>query len=287
MKLTIIEKTTPSGSAQHDDITLIFDAGMGNWSLFFKPLAEKLRSHYRICLIDRTGYDEMLPCQTEHDALNIAMQMKSAIDKHDLKGKLVVAGHSIGGLHVRMFHLLFPLDVVGIILIDPAHPALFEFLPGLEEVIDKQHRYISSLITIARTGVLRLVKNRIPTFDLPAELHHEYYQLTTRQKYYHTYAREMEALKTTVRQSAVLPARVDIPVLVVASTAGLNAPDQQDYNRNYNPIWRRMQRTLYHLSRNCTFIECYGGHFPHLTSTDQVAGAILNFIKPITYAKSS
>jgi hypothetical protein len=39
-----------------NDITLVCDAGMGNWSIFFKPLEHKLSGLIPIFLIDRPGY---------------------------------------------------------------------------------------------------------------------------------------------------------------------------------------------------------------------------------------
>lgn len=50
--------------------TLVFDAGMGNWPVFFKPLAKRLTDDFRICLLDRSGYHRSSKVQDKLDALS-------------------------------------------------------------------------------------------------------------------------------------------------------------------------------------------------------------------------
>lgn len=287
MQLTVISKNSPVERLSDENLTVVFDAGMGNWSLFFRPLVSILQNYSAICLVDRTGYDTESPCLAGQDAESVARQLKTQLDMRRIQGKLILAGHSIGGIHMRMFQKLYPNEVAGIILIDSAHPDLFEYIPELNALLEDQRSKISSVINLARMGTLHFAKRKIPTFGLPCILHKEYFKQVTRQKYYHTYRREIETLGQTIHQSTSLPERIDIPVLVVASTAGLiedkTNPAWIDHSRN----WRRMQRNHYKLSSHCTYMECYGGHFPHITCTQQVADAIISFIKPIQYAQAS
>jgi hypothetical protein len=38
------------------DYTIVMEAGMGNWSLFYQPVFQELKKKTKVCIIDRAGY---------------------------------------------------------------------------------------------------------------------------------------------------------------------------------------------------------------------------------------
>jgi pimeloyl-ACP methyl ester carboxylesterase len=47
----------------------------------------------------------------------------------DVTPPYVLVGHSIGGIHVRVYQNMYPNDVVGVVLVDSGHPDQWRRLP--------------------------------------------------------------------------------------------------------------------------------------------------------------
>ena len=268
--------------------TLVFDAGMGNWSLFFYPLVKELVGLAKVCLINRDGYQDRLPARTEHDAVSVAKQIGELLMAEGIEGPYILVGHSLGGLHMRMFQTLFPGRVAGLVLLDAAHPFLFEKLPDLQERIKEQIKQVSNLIILGKLGLLKFAKSKIPTFGLPPSLHEAYFKLTTGSSYYKTYKAEMDYLPKTLDQCKSLGSLNDLPLLVISSPYGLNAPLSKSQERDefHNVQWFDLQKDLSKISSNAIFIKSKGDHFLHLTDTKNVGLAIKDFHQRITYKKN-
>ena len=100
--------------------TVILDTGLGvpaaSWALVQREVAKTAR----VCSYDRAGYgfsdSGPLPRTSKH----IAKELHSLLAAAGEQGPFVLAGHSLGGLNVRMFEHLYPSEVAGLILIDSA-----------------------------------------------------------------------------------------------------------------------------------------------------------------------
>jgi pimeloyl-ACP methyl ester carboxylesterase len=257
--------------------TLVIDAGMGNWSLFFYPLAEELKKLARVCLLSRDGYLDAV--DEYQDEVSVALQMNSTLHAHGIDGPLVLVGHSLGGLHVRIYQQLFPEQVEAMILLDAAPPRLFDVFPGIKKNIEKQMRMVSVLIALGRLGLLRWAKNKIPTFGLPRPLLPQYYRITTTARYYMTYQWEMRNFQSTLSYVKSLRDLGDLPLLVIGSPYGLNQPitESATNEKVVDDDWQQLQLDLSKLSSRSTFIQSKGDHFLQLTDTPGVAKAIQKF----------
>ena len=287
MTCTIIEQecdesNKPVGLGQEMPV-FVMDAGMGNWSVFYMPLAEKLKRITRICLIDRPGYLKPASGKIQRDARSIATEMKRELERNGVRGPVILVGHSLGGLHVRMYQHLFPEKVTGIVLLDSAHPRLCEELPQVRVNLQKQIKLVKLLIMFGKLRLLQFAKNKIPLFGLPPNLHRQYYAITTGAKYYLTYRLEMEAFNTSLEQCKALGSLGNLPLLVISSPSGLNEPIQHtpalkiDEDKN----WFRLQKVFCCLSSRVTFIKSQGDHFLQLTDTATVAGAMKEFYRQV------
>jgi len=280
MTCEIVDDRHKSGTWVEDinKPTIVFDAGMGNWSLFFYPIVKTLRTFAKVCLINRDGYLDS-DSSTPKDIISVARQMKAILEGNNIHEPIILVGHSLGGLHVRMFQHLFPERVAGLVLLDAAHPMLYEELPQVKSNIRKQIRLVEMLKLMARMRLLKFAKNKIPTFGLPATLHSQYYRVTTRARYYCTYQSEMKYFETNLTLCKTLGGLGDLPLLVVCSPYGLNSPlNENDKLKNFeDKTWLNLQKDLVNLSSLSIFIKSKGDHFLHLTDTAFVTKAIKSF----------
>lgn len=267
--------------------TFVFEAGMGNWSLFFQPVAQELKQFSKVCLIDRKGYATREIQNSPKDAKTIARQMKEVLEKQRIVGAVILVGHSMGGLNVRMFQSLYPGMVAGMILLDAAHPHLWKELPELRSRLEAQKLQMEKIRKLAKLGLLHFAKKQIPTYNLPAKYHKDYFKVVTRAYYYETYIKEMEVLGESLLQCEKLHKLGNLPLLVIGSTKGLNGPLNSDVEsasvRDKN--WLKLQLDLTYLSSNSTYVESQGDHFVHLSDKETVVHAIKDFYsKNFTYS---
>lgn len=259
--------------------TWVFEAGMGNWSVFFRPVAQELARVARVCLIDRRGYGRPLAQGVPRDAETLARELHEDLEAAGIGGPLILAGHSLGGLSIRMYQNLYPERVAGMALIDAAHPDLWARIPGLEQGLRLQIRRMRRLIPPAKWGLLRLARTFIPTFGLPAPLLPEYLRIACGAEYFSTYVREMESLGASLAQCGRLPGLGMLPLLVVASQQGLNPPGGADGVRpvaDANP-WLGLQLALAGLSADSRFVLSGADHFLHVSEAGRVARALIEF----------
>lgn len=263
--------------------TFVCDAGMGNWSLFFQPLFDELKKTARVCLVDRKGYTDFRRPRTPRDAKTIATEMNEILGQYGINESIILVGHSLGGLNVRMYQQMYSEQVIGMVLLDAAHPQLWERIPEVMRNIDEQIVQVDKLIMLAKFGLLKIAKKRIPTFGLPSELHRDYYSITTGATYYQTYKMEMKAFGESLEQCKKLGNLGELPLLVISSLQGLNQPIQSDQKttRTEKSIWTELQNELAELSLKSKHVKSSGDHFVQLSDKETVLGNMVGYYESL------
>ena len=120
--------------------TVILEAGLRSRSDFWSERTEETPSETvlpgvarftRVCAYDRPGttlgtsdFSRSDPAPMPRTARDAVADLRALIKAGRITGPYVLAGHSTGGLIVRMYASLYPKRVVGLVLVD----ALSEFL---------------------------------------------------------------------------------------------------------------------------------------------------------------
>ncbi len=295
--LTIVSCSTPKEIVKKNNLsprinclgkgkyTIVMDAGLGNWSLFFQPLADKLSKNYRVCLIDRAGYAMNSVTTQPRDAKTVAIEMDKALVEKRITNNIILVGHSLGGLHVRMYQALYPNKVKAIVLLDAANPNQFKHLPKeFEELKNNQVKSLDKVIKLAQKGYLKYSKSKIPTFGLPEYLLDDYYEVTTQPEYYFTMQKETEWFEKSLKQVGELGDLGDLPLLVIGSKNSMNESLLPGKIKNYpferhNKTWLKLQKELSDLSNNSTFIISEKDHYLNVTDIQLVYNSMIQFFK--------
>src|SRR5258705_4091472 len=77
----------------------------------------------RVCVYDRAGRGWSEPADTPQDGAQIATDLHTLLQRGNIPGPYVLAGHSFGGLYVLTFAARYPDDVAGMVLVDSTAPA--------------------------------------------------------------------------------------------------------------------------------------------------------------------
>ena len=151
--------------------TVLFDAGGSDWSVVWALVQPKIAAHARACAYDRAGLGYSDPGSGPRSPIAIVEDMHALIQTAGLKTPLVLVGHSLGGFNVKLYAALYPQDVAGLVLVDPAeertwdrtreamHKQFGSALASRAELLD--HRWLELLMqryrkceTLAAAGKL-------------------------------------------------------------------------------------------------------------------------------------
>lgn len=106
--------------------TVLIDAGMGeppiesgSWSKVIPAVATAMR----ICIYDRAGLGTSdPPAKTPRTISDLTADLNALLIESGINGPLILVGHSIGGMNIRVYAKNQPQRVNGIVLVDSAVP---------------------------------------------------------------------------------------------------------------------------------------------------------------------
>jgi pimeloyl-ACP methyl ester carboxylesterase len=148
--------------------TVILEAvNMGtvsNWAWIQPEIARTTRA----CAYDRAdlGWSDLSP--TPSDTRQNAEALHMLLEKAGESGPFVLAGHSFGGLYIRMYAEMYPEDVAGLVFIEGTLPDGLKQL-GKPDIMPNtpDAGMIDATPYISRLGILRLMGFPSTDPDLP------------------------------------------------------------------------------------------------------------------------
>lgn len=135
--------------------TVILEAGMASISSNWAWVQQELAKITRVVAYDRASLGWSDVGTKPLDAAKSVRELHTALEHAGIEGPYVLAGHSYGGLVVRMFTDLYPEEVVGMVLVDSSHPDQWIHIPASKggQTVAFGNR-ITALL--ARFGIMRL-----------------------------------------------------------------------------------------------------------------------------------
>ena len=100
--------------------TVILEGGYAATSLAWTRVRAQVEGTNRVCTYDRAGYGFSDPDPLPRDGAAIARDLDRGLRAARISGPFILVGHSAGGLYVRLLSNRRPLEVVGMVLVDPS-----------------------------------------------------------------------------------------------------------------------------------------------------------------------
>lgn len=100
--------------------TVILEGGYAATSLAWTRVRAQVEKTNRVCTYDRAGYGFSDPGPLPRDGAAIARDLDRGLRASRIGGPFILVGHSAGGLYVRLLSNRRPLEVVGMVLVDPS-----------------------------------------------------------------------------------------------------------------------------------------------------------------------
>lgn len=111
------------------DPTVIFISGAGTVGLDYYELQQKVSSKSAAFIYDRMGIGYSSHCILPRTSLAVIEELHELLEKAQLSKPYIVVGHSLGGLYARHFATKYQNDVLGLVLLDPAHEDYNHYMP--------------------------------------------------------------------------------------------------------------------------------------------------------------
>lgn len=252
--------------------TVIIDAGWGDWSLAWSVVQAEVAKTTQVCTYDRAGmgYSEAGPLP--RNAEQIVAELHTLLERANISGPYVMAGHSLGGLPVRVFTHNYPTEVAGVVLIDSMSPRQMTQPPSeIGSRTPSQSNGVSLPSLLARIGLVRVLAGPLGFVrDLPSEAKAAFTAFSVTPRSVQAWVDEGASLQESLAQADAVRTFGDLPLIVLTGTLGEQAG------------WQDWQVELLQLSSNSQQIVLENsGHNIQIDEPEAAVTAIVNMVSQV------
>ena len=247
--------------------TVVLEAGLWDDSTAWRKVQPEIAKLTRVCSYDRAGlgYSDPRPDQVP-DSRNIARNLHMLLANAGVRPPYVLVGHSLGGIHIRVYQNLYPSGVVGMVLVDSGHPDQEDRLAPEMNKIQSRLYLKSKLWGLAvPLGIPRL----LGLCGLTVECHWQ--TVKAREA-------EVQAIRASADEARHTGSLDSMPLVVVShdpekgATPVLISPE---VSQRFEEQWVRMQEELARLSTKGSRVVAIGSaHYVQIDRGDVVIAAI-------------
>ena len=137
--------------------TVVLEPGLGGASSDLGWVPPAVARDSRVCVYDRAGRGWSDAAEGPQDAARIAADLHTLLERAEVPGPYVLAGHSFGGLYVQTFAANYPDQVAGLVLLDSTAPKPGPALPTRTESYSVLGRVSAVFSAVAHLGAGRLI----------------------------------------------------------------------------------------------------------------------------------
>lgn len=116
-------KLTSFSAIKNSKYLVVFESGLGNdhtvWSS--NAVASQISSVTDILMYDRAGYGKSENGPGPRNIDRLRSELESVIDKFSNGRKVILIGHSLGGMIIRDYAIKNPVKTAALLFVDPSH----------------------------------------------------------------------------------------------------------------------------------------------------------------------
>src|SRR5215218_6310841 len=199
--------------------TVVLEPGQGGASSDLGWVAPAVARDSSVCVYDRAGRGWSDPADGPQDATQIAADLHTLLERAQVPGPYVLAGHSFGGLYVQTFAANYPDQVAGLVLLDSTAPKPGPALPTRTESYDVLGRVSAVFSAVAHLGAGRLTA-QTAYGTLPPHVRGEARANASTAPFLASWIEESGAANTSMQQAAALTDLDGKPLVVVTADTG-------------------------------------------------------------------
>jgi len=187
--------------------TVILEAGGYAESLWWYRIQNQLAEHTQVCAYDRPGLGYSEPTTLSRDPITIVGELRALLNEAGINPPYVLAGHSLGGILVRIYADQYPDDVSGLVLVDSAalRPAHFNSDAEFNEWKSGNDMLQVVVWAMSRLGLVRLTgSGDFSAWGYPPEIVPELVALHSTNQAFDTYYAEGFPVRHELNEAAAV-----------------------------------------------------------------------------------
>jgi pimeloyl-ACP methyl ester carboxylesterase len=110
-------------------VPVVWLAGGGMFGLYYWNVHELVAEFATSVIYDRLGMGWSDAVELPRSSTRVIEDLHELLSAAGVRAPYVLVGHSLGGLYARHFAKRFPDEVAGLVLLDPTHEDIAEYLP--------------------------------------------------------------------------------------------------------------------------------------------------------------
>lgn len=249
--------------------TVVLEPGAGMSSSTMGWIAPAVARETRVCVYDRAGRGWSDPTNTTQDATQIATDLHTLLQRANVPGPYVLAGHSFGGLYALTYAAQYPTEVAGMALIDSTAPVSAPTPPTpVAGSYDPKSRISALLSSTARFGLMRFAVSLSGDILPPASENAERASLATSEHLRSTINEYLHG-GNSAKEAAALTTFDAKPLFVLTAGEGSSAG------------WMPKQDKLAALSTNSAHHVVEGADHADLAVDERAAAATSQAIRDV------
>ena len=278
-------------------VDIVIEMGLGACIAEWESLARELGKNHGVLVYERAGINHSDKSDEERTPTNIAEELKRLIDEIPHDEKIVIIGHSQGGMYASEFCGIYPEIVKGLILLDPLSIEDNRFKKELtarelkKSGTDKSKNFIilEMLTKLGLKGVVKKVMSQAPPFyyagfseeqkeDILNSLVNITHLNTCREEY--RLAHDDEALRNMVSKDKY----PDIPIILVTHSSEEAILENMEFGRNsrsfavrIEQLWQEIMKVYLDYSERAIWMQAKKStHYIHLTEPELIIESVNN-----------
>jgi pimeloyl-ACP methyl ester carboxylesterase len=262
--------------------TVILAAGTADFSTTWVYVQPEVAKLTRVCSYDRAGMGWSEPSPDPRTANATVEELHTLLVNAGVQGPYVLVGHSLGGMHMRVYARSYPDEVAGLIQVDSLHEDQVVLDPVFAKVNQENARQFRMLTLLNSTGLMALVPQSIPNLGLPDDVYAQWQAVLATTPYFETTIAELLSMEGACLEVGALRITSfgDMPLIVLSAgrwntIASLSAAE----NQQYGEVWQALQPELAALSSaGKQIIAEQSGHMVQFEQPDLVIDAIREMV---------
>lgn len=277
-------------------IDVIVETALNSCSAEWWHIGESLSAQHCVLVYDRAGYGTSSQSGLDRTPANIVRELRQLLSHLDMAAKVILVGHSQGGLYVQKFARMYPDLVRGVVLIDPlsAGDGRFwaELSPnecrqgGVDKLANLKAGY--ALTRLGLGFLLRPLLKKAPPFHYYSGFSKEAtdYLLSalTRARQYRTAIAEYTLAHQPEHLVGLAAAEgfPDIPIMLITHDSEVSIEETMHYGgtsrefaEKVERIWQEVMQEYLLFSRQSKLLRAgHSSHFVHLTEPEILFSAL-------------
>ncbi len=275
-------------------VDIVIEMGLGACIAEWEAFATELGKSHGVLVYERAGINHSKKSDKERTPTNIAIELKMLLDTVSHEEKIVVIGHSQGGLYASEFCGRYPEMIQRLILVDPLSKTDVRFKKELtpkelkQSGADKSKNF-DILRMMAKLGLKGLIKKAMcqaPPFyyaqfteEQRIDILNSFVNITNldtcREEY--RLSHEDSVLNKMVSKEDY----PDIPIVLITHSSEEAIRENMEFGRNdrsfairVEELWQDIMKDYMDYSENATWMQAdRSTHYIHLTQPGIIVSA--------------